>query len=140
IGWSQAKLRKEDVAYNNFSIAIGHDSLRADADVGRAGVLFKMNLYEDAIADAKTALSLNGTYLFAHDSNIRFTDLHFLIAEAYYHLTDYEHAKEKVNWLRDLFGLPAISWVSRPIVVDGVAYFIYQEALLKAIEGLRARV
>lgn len=145
IGWSQGRLRNEELAYNNFSFSIQKDSTSpgpyvVDAYVGRAGVLHKMNLYKDAITDAKKALNLNGTYEFSHDPTIKLTDLHFLMPEAYYHTLQYQKAQEKVDFLRNLLALAAINWSTRPVVVAGVSYVTYQEALLKAIESLRARV
>ena len=140
MGWSQARLKNEDVAYNNFSIAIGYDSSEVDAYVGRAGVLLKMNLYQDAINDAKTALGLSGTYQFAHDAKINFARLHFLIAQACYRLVDFEQAKEEVDWLRSLFGLPVIIWNTSPIIIDGVEYDSYPQALLKVIEDLGKKI
>jgi tetratricopeptide (TPR) repeat protein len=145
IGWCEVKLQSYDTAYNNFTFAVQRDSVSpgpyvADAYVGRAGVLQKKNLYYDAIADAKKTLILDGTYKFAHDSTIKFTDLHFLLSEAYYHTSQYLNAQGEVDYLRNLFGLNAIAWSTKDVVVDGVTFATYQEALLKAIEGLRGRV
>jgi tetratricopeptide (TPR) repeat protein len=146
MGWSQGRMHSTDVAYNNFSFAIQRDSASpgpsvVDAYVGRAGVLHQKNLYNDAIADAQRALNLSGTYEFSHERTIKFTDLHFLMAEAYYHMRQYSMAQAKVDFLRNLFALPPINWSGWPvIVVDGISYDTYVEALLKAIEGLRNRV
>ncbi len=145
IGWSKARLYDYDVAYNNFSSAIQRDSASpgpavVDAYVGRAGVLYAKNLYNDAINDAVKALGLDGMYQFTHDLSLKFTDIRFLLAEAYYHTQQYQKAQENVDFLRNLLALGVIDWSARPVVVDGVSYDTYQEALLKAIEGLRSMV
>jgi tetratricopeptide (TPR) repeat protein len=145
IGWCKVKLQSYDTAYNNFTFAVQKDSVSPgqyvmDAYVGRAGVLQKKNLYYDAITDAKKTLILDGSYKFAHDSTIKFTDLRFLLAEAYYHTSQYLNAQGEVDYLRNLFGLNAIAWSTKDVIVDGVTFATYQEALLKAIEGLRGRV
>jgi hypothetical protein len=62
------------------------------------------------------------------------------LAEAYYHTLLYSKAQERVDWLRSLFAMSTINWNARPVVVDGVSFTTYHEALLKAIEGLREKV
>ncbi|MBU2446186.1 MAG: tetratricopeptide repeat protein [Bacteroidetes bacterium] len=145
IGWSLGRLYNYDLAYNNFSFAIQRDSASpgpyvVHAYVGRTGVLHRKNLYNDAISDAMKALNLSGTYEFTHDRTIKFTDLHFLLAQAYYHTLQYTQAQGRVDFLRNLFALGSINWSARPVIVDGVSYATYHEALLKAIESLRGRV
>ncbi|MCR4437897.1 MAG: tetratricopeptide repeat protein [bacterium] len=145
LGWSQARQRAYEVAHNNFTFSVQKDSTTpgpyvADSYAGRAATFFRMNLYSEAISDVKKALSSTGTYEFVHDRTVRFTDLHFLMAEAYYHTRQYQMAQEKVDFLRALFALPPINWTVVPYMVDGLGYGTYQEALLKAIEGLRSRV
>ena len=146
LGWSQVRLFNYDLAFNNFTFAIIRDSVSpgpyiVHAYVGRAGIMHKKNIYGNAIADAAKALGINGTYEFTHDRSIKFTGLHFILAEAYYHTQQYTLAQQKVDWLRNLFAMPAIVWTGRPAyVVDGVSYSTYYEALLKAIEGLRDKV
>lgn len=138
LAWSLAKSGEPDSALTYFNSTLELDSLVVDAYVGKAGVQQKLNLYNKVIANAKMVLQIDENYIFSHDNRISFTDIHFLLAEAYYRTQQYQMAQTKVDWLRQILDLDPIDWNNR--FVDGITYETYTEALLIAIENLRRMV
>lgn len=137
-GWSYAFLDSLDEAQQQFDGAIFFDKQLLDAYVGRGMVLLSKNKYFLSIADLTYVLEKDSIYVFDRNTNIDYKDIHIALAEAYFYQAKYSKAQEQVDILWPENGLDPQK--SSTWNIDSTAYATFQEALLSAIEKLKAIV
>ena len=98
IGWAKARLGQPRDSIDSFNKAVEKDSENADAHAGLAGAHLAEADYEQAIASAKSLLSLKPEYSSHHD-DIRAADIRILLAECYYNVGDYTAATAQIDLL-----------------------------------------
>ena len=106
LGWSEAKRSNLDDGLAAFDEALtrGHSGVAPHA--GRALVLRDIEPVDwtEMINAANTALGLNSTWSFSHDSKMNWTDLRVMLAQAYFATGDYTAANAEITALPD--GVP----------------------------------
>lgn len=138
LGWSYSFLDSLDEAKKQFDIALSKNSQLLDAYVGRGMIFLSKNKYYLSVLDLNYVLEKNSAYVFTHNTNIDYKDIHIALAEAYFYQGKYSKAQEHVDIIWPGNGLDADE--STTWVVDSVTYATYQEALLSAIEKLQTMI
>ena len=142
LGWCHIKLDLYSDALEELGIAINIDESALDAYAGRSAVYLKMDSPQSAIEDAQVVLDMDSLYVFDHDTNVTYLDLHLILAECYYQTQKYDLASQEVEYLANIFGLSFnldvndySTWTdpSNPEIV----YSSYEEALLMWIQYLK---
>jgi tetratricopeptide (TPR) repeat protein len=134
--WCEAQQGEYLTAVADFDILLESSLLMEDAFAGRAAAALEIPDDSLAVASAESTLARDEGYFFARRPDYNFYDLHLILAQAYFALSEYSKAQEQADILYPGNGLdPAepSSWV-----VDQVAYPTYEAALAVLIEYLWA--
>lgn len=106
LGWSYARLDSLSMSLNNFGKAIagnGNSGVLVDSYAGSSPVYRDLDTrpshFDSAAVYASNALSLSGRYIFEHDSDFDWHDLHLVMAQSYFALNDYTSANARVDSL-----------------------------------------
>jgi len=105
-GWSYARLDSLSRSLNDFGRAIartGQGAALADFYAGSSPVYRDIETrpshFDSAVVFASDALALDRRYIFSHDSDFDWHDLHLIMAQAYFALNDYTSANARVDSL-----------------------------------------
>ena len=106
MGWSYAKLDSLSSALASFGRAIaegGHGAVLTDSYAGSSPVYRDHDTrpahFDSAAVYASNALSLERRYIFEHDETFDWHDLHLIMAQSYFALSDYNSANARVDSL-----------------------------------------
>jgi tetratricopeptide (TPR) repeat protein len=105
-GWSYARLDSLSRSLNDFGRAItrgGQGAPLADFYAGSSPVYRDIDTrpshFDSAVVFASDALALDRRYIFSHDNDFDWHDLHLIMAQAYFALNDYTSANSRVDSL-----------------------------------------
>lgn len=126
-GWASARLTNLSDAVSYFTQCISLSSTHVDAHAGLAFVYNAEKEYQSSVSAAITALSIDSSWLFAHDQTINYQDLHLILAECYFALGNFSDSLAQVQILN-------------PSFTADVGTFEGRSALAEEIERLRGIV
>ena len=102
-GWSSMYKRDLAKAKSDFITVIGTTGVASailnDARVGAAFTLYALNSFPDAAVYADAALTVNPSYLFAHDPMVTTQRLRLLLAQSYYAAGQFTSAASQLDIL-----------------------------------------
>lgn len=106
LGWSYARLDSLSRSLDSFGKAITETGLSAvltDSYAGSSPAYRDLDTrpshFDSAAVYASNALSLDRRYVFEHDEDFDWNDLHLIMAQSYFALGDYASAKVRVDSL-----------------------------------------
>jgi tetratricopeptide (TPR) repeat protein len=106
LGWSYARLDTLSTSLTNFGAAIAGSktgTVLVDSYAGSSPVYRDIETrpshFDSAAVYASNALSLDRRYIFEHDSDFDWHDLHLIMAQSYFALNDYTAANARVDSL-----------------------------------------
>lgn len=102
-GWASARLTNLSDAVSYFIQCISLNSSHVDAHAGLAFVYNAKKEYQLSINSGNNALSYNAQWTFEHDQTISHHDLHLILAENYFALSNYSESLNHVSILNPLF-------------------------------------
>ena len=134
VAWCEAQQGEYLSAVADFDMLLDSGFLMEDAFAGRAAAALEIPDDSLAVASAESTLARDGHYFFARRPDYNFHDLHLILAQAYFALSDYPKAQEQADILYPGNGLSPTepsTWV-----VGEVEYPTYEAALAVLIEYL----
>lgn len=105
-GWSYARLDSLSTSLNSFGEAItrtGTSAVLVDSYAGSSpayrDLLTRPSHFDSAAVYASNALALDRRYIFEHDGDFDWRDLHLIMAQSFFALNDYSAANARVDSL-----------------------------------------
>jgi tetratricopeptide (TPR) repeat protein len=123
LGWSYAVLSNDSLSVKNLEKYLSFpnpDSITSDAKAGLAFAYQAQKECSLAIDKAKEVLSFNPSWKFTHDTTYSASDLHLLLAECYYALSDFESSLAEVQILNPGFSAYVNTAVGRGALADEI--------------------
>jgi tetratricopeptide (TPR) repeat protein len=106
LGWTYARLDSLSRSLDNFGRAVRtstHGDILTDSYAGSSPVYRDLETrpqhFDSAAVYAGNALALERRYVFEHDQTFDWHDLHLIMAQSYFGLTDYASANAQVDSL-----------------------------------------
>jgi len=106
LGWCYAMLSDDSLSVKNFEKCLSFtnpDSIALWAKAGLAFAYEAQKLYNQAIDKAKEVLTADSSWKFSHDTTCSASDLHLLLAECYFAVSEFDSSLAEVQILNPGF-------------------------------------
>ena len=123
LGWCYAVLSNDSLSADNFEKCLSFtnpDSITLDAKAGLAFAYQAQKLDTLAIDKAKEVLTADPSWKFSHDTTCSASDLHLLLAECYFAISDFESSLAEVQILNPGFFVYVNTAVGRGALADEI--------------------
>ncbi len=103
-GWASGRLTLLSDGASFFNNCLSLEPNYTDAIAGLAFIKNAQKEYQQAINMANNLLSVDDQWVFGHDTDINYRDLHLVLAECYFAILDFQNALNQVQKLDPSFG------------------------------------